>query len=129
MHKSLPEVKYRKNLARRKPCAQVSQTMLYIMTIDEIPGVYKVGRTSDIQKRRQELNKGHFFRVTIVAEYPDCGHFELSIQDRLYPYLIKREGNGTREWFKTTIEHIRDTIQFVINSNSASSSSDHAAPP
>ena len=106
-----------------------TQTMLYIMTIDQMPGFYKVGRTSSVANRRRQLNAGYCFNVRIVAEYFDSGRFELVIHDLLSPYRVKSEGSGCREWYKTTVEHIHNTIQSVINSNSASSSSIPAGVP
>ena len=128
-HRSLPEVAHREKLRKRKADVHLAQTILYIMSIDELPGVYKIGRCSDLKRRRQELNKRHFFKVCILAEYPGCGHLELPTHDLLAPYRAKSEGSGCREWFKTSVEHIHNTIQSVINSNSASSSSIPAGVP
>ena len=122
-----PDVNARFKLAKRKRDGYASQTILYIMTIEELPGIYKVGRCKDIQNRVGQLQKCNFFKVSVVGEYADCGHLELWVHDRLAPYRV-RQGRG-HEWFKTTVEHIHNTIQSVINSNSASSSSTPAGVP
>ena len=109
--------------------SRVEQTMLYIMSIDEIPGLYKVGRTSNVANRRNQLNAAHCFNVRVVSQYPGHGQYEVQIHDLLSPYRMKSEGSKCREWYKTTVEHIHNTIQSVVNSNSASSSSTPAGVP
>ena len=103
-----------------------NQSTLYIMTIREMPGIFKVGRTSNLSKRRDQLNAGHCFDLRVVSEYPDCGEFEKAIHNRLSPYRVKSQRGKSVEWFKTTIEHIHNTVFSVVNSSWASSSSIHA---
>ena len=90
---------------------------LYVMTIAEHPGIYKVGRTDDVAARRRSINVGLFLTVQILAICENAGHLELPIHDLLAPYRMM-SGN-CREWFKCSVEHIHQTVMSVINSNSA----------
>ena len=93
------------------------QIQLYVMTFAEHPGIYKVGRTDDVAKRRTQINRGVFLTVQVLAIYENAGHLESGVHDLLAPYRMK-SGN-CREWFKCSTEHIHQTVMSVINSNSA----------
>ena len=120
IHRLQPDVRARERQWKRKPDACPTQTILYVMTIDEIPGVYKIGRCSDLERRRRALNRCHSFNLRVVANYPDCGRLELPVHDLLAPYLKKTEGSTSREWFKCSLGHIHNTIQSVITKSSSS---------
>ena len=90
---------------------------LYVMTIAEHPGIYKIGRTDDIAARKRSINASLFLTVQILAICENAGHLELPIHDILAPYRMK-SGN-CREWFKCPVEHIHQTVMSVINSKSA----------
>ena len=93
---------------------------LYVMTIAEIPGVYKVGRSGDVATRRKELNKHFIFDLQVIAIYENAGHLELLIHDLLDTYRVRaKHTHGAREWFKCSTVHIHQTVMSVINSNSA----------
>ena len=100
-------------VARRKPNGHEAQKHLYIMSIAEVPDLYKIGRTADIAKRRKSLNQGWCLNLRIVGEYENYGHLELPIHDLLAPY--RKESPDSREWFSASLEYIHETIKLVIS--------------
>ena len=87
------------------PAAPQIQKHLYVMTIAELPGRFKIGRTHDIAKRRKQTDIGNFFTVCLAASYENAGHHEMQIRDLLAPSRINCDGN--REWFKLSLEHMQ----------------------
>ena len=90
---------------------------LYVMTFVEIPGIYKIGRSSNVTKRKLDINRGIFLTLQALGIYENAGHLELKAHDLLALYRV--ESPHTREWFKCSTEHIHQTVTSVINSNSA----------
>ena len=97
----------------RKPNGNSQQKDLYIMMILELPGVFKVGRTANTEKRRRALNDSHCFQLKVIGEYKNAGHHELPIHDLLAPYRV--QSGSSREWFSCSSEHIHETILGVIS--------------
>ena len=62
---------------------------LYIMRNTLLPGIYKVGRSSDVQKRALSLQASQPFRVVIVAVFPGGAFLEKAIHLALKQYRIK----------------------------------------
>ena len=93
---------------------------MYIMRFVEHPDVFKVGRADDIQKRRSSLNAGLFLTLEIVAQYENLGHIEPDVHDHLDQYRVA--SSNSREWFRCPLDHIKNTISYVISNIAASSS-------
>ena len=56
----------------------------------------KLGRSSDVERRRTELQRSHPFRLITVATFPGAGHLEANVHLALHAHLV--DGPG-REWF------------------------------
>ena len=96
------------------------QKHLYVMTIAELPGIYKIGRSGDVAARKKDFNRHFVFDLQVIAIYENAGHLELLIHDLLDNYRVRaKHTRGAREWFKCSTEHIHQTVMSVINSNSA----------
>jgi hypothetical protein len=80
---------------------------LYIMRNSLIPGIYKVGRSSDVQKRALTLQASQPLRIVIVAVFPGAAFLEKAIHASLKHYRVKGPG---AEWFRcdldTVLHHI-----------------------
>ena len=74
---------------------------LYIMRNSLLPGVYKVGRSSDVQKRALTLQASQPFRIIIVAVFPGAAFLEKAIHAALRHYRVK--GPGV-EWFRCPLD-------------------------
>ena len=70
---------------------------LYIMKYSFDNTAVKVGRTQDVEKRRQQLQSSHNFVMEVVAFFLDAGHLESAVHTALAPHRSSR-GAG-REWF------------------------------
>ena len=68
-----------------------------------IPGIYKVGRSSDVQKRALTLQFSQPFRIVIVAVFPGVAFLEKAIHAALRHYRVK--GPGV-EWFRCDLDTI-----------------------
>ena len=77
---------------------------LYIMRNTLLPGVYKVGRSSDVQKRALSLQASQPFRIVIVAVFPGAAFLEKAIHAALRQYKIK--GGAGVEWFRCDLDTI-----------------------
>ena len=84
---------------------------LYVMKYSNRDDVVKIGRSSDVEKRRRALEGGHAFYVGIVAVFPGCGHLEHRVHQRLD--VFKAHGAG-REWFNVTSEQAITAIRWFI---------------
>ena len=69
---------------------------LYIFANSLIPGMVKIGRSNDVERRRVELQRSHPFRLITVATFPGAGHLEANVHLALHAHLV--DGPG-REWF------------------------------
>jgi hypothetical protein len=69
---------------------------LYIFANSLIPGMVKIGRSNDVERRRVELQRSHPFRLITIATFPGAGHLEAKVHLALHAHLV--DGPG-REWF------------------------------
>ena len=76
---------------------------LYIMRNSLIPGIYKVGRSSNVQKRALTLQASQPLRIVIVAVFPGAAFLEKAIHAALKHYRVK--GPGV-EWFRCPLDTI-----------------------
>ena len=70
---------------------------LYIFANSLLPGLLKIGRSKDVERRRCELQRSQPFRIVTVASFPGAGHLEANVHLALRAHLV--EGPG-REWFR-----------------------------
>ena len=87
------------------------------MVFLEHPNIFKVGRSYDVDKRRQDISGGLFLTLKVVAVYKGAGEYESRVHDLLAPY--RPQNKPCREWFEVSLEHINDIITATTNSNSA----------
>ena len=90
---------------------------LYIMKYGFDDTVVKIGRTRDVEKRRQQLQGCHNFVMEVVAIFPDAGHLESVAHTALAPRR-SCQGSG-REWFAVDAQ----TAIAVVNGILAASTS------
>ena len=109
------------------PISDTIAQHLYVMSRSDRTDIFKVGRSNDPAVRARYLGEGHCFVVECLMSFDGAGIHEAEVHRQLASYRVI-QGNG-KEWFKCSLDHIHNTIKSVINSNSASSSSDHAALP
>jgi hypothetical protein len=81
---------------------------LYILRNTLLPGLYKIGRSSDVQKRALALQASQPFRIVIVAVFPGFGFVERAIHGALKYHKVK--GGAGIEWFKCPLDVIMHHI-------------------
>ena len=69
-----------------------------------LAGVYKVGKSGDVQKRAISLQASQPFRIVIVAVFPGAAFLEKAIHGALRQYKIK--GGAGIEWFRCDLDTI-----------------------
>ena len=84
---------------------------LYVMKYSNRDDVVKIGRSSNIENRRRDLESGHAFYIRVVAVFPSCGPHEQQVHQRLN--MFKAKGAG-REWFTVSSEQAIKAIRWVI---------------
>ena len=72
---------------------------LYIFANTLIPGILKIGRSIDVERRRLSMQQSHPFHLITVATSPGAGHLELRVHAALSALLV--DGPG-REWFRVS---------------------------
>ena len=72
---------------------------LYIFSNSLLPGILKIGRSKDVERRRAEMQRSQPFHINTVATFPGKGHLEASIHATLHASLV--DGPG-REWFRVS---------------------------
>ena len=92
---------------------------LYIMRYSTCSQAVKIGRITDVERRKNDLESGQNFFIDIVAVFPGNGALERIVHSRLED---KRShiGYGT-EWFNITVDEALDSVRQVILEH------DHAA--
>ena len=85
---------------RTAPVPSEARTQdLYIFANTLIPGILKIGRSSDVERRRLYMQQSHPFHLITVATFPGAGHLELRVHAALNALLV--DGPG-REWFNVS---------------------------
>ena len=72
---------------------------LYIFSNSLLPGILKIGRSKDVERRRAEMQRSQPFHINMVATFPGKGHSEASIHATFQANLV--DGPG-REWFRVS---------------------------
>ena len=73
-------------------------TDLYIMERSDAPCIVKIGSSQDCERRRQQLESGHTFRMVLLAVFPQAGGFEHQVHRKLGNARVLT-GTG-REWYR-----------------------------
>ncbi len=92
---------------------------LYVMQRSDAPGVWKVGRSDDPQRRAVDLQTGHCFLVHVVATFHGAGCCERAVHELLAEHRV--DGGTGREWF-------RASLPLVYNAIAVASADGHLAP-
>ena len=75
-------------------------TDLYIMERSDAPGIVKIGSSQNPERRRQQLESGHTFRMVLLAVFPHAGGFEHQVHRKLDNARVLT-GTG-REWYRVS---------------------------
>ena len=84
---------------------------LYIFSNSLLPGILKIGRSKDVERRRVEMQRSQPFRISTVATFPGEGHLEGIIHTALHANLV--DGPG-REWFRVCASDAIHTIAIAM---------------
>jgi hypothetical protein len=95
------------------PSAPYAQD-LYIFSNSLLPGILKIGRSKDVERRRAEMQRSQPFHINTVATFPGKGHLEASIHATLHASLVNGPG---REWFRVSESDAIHTIAVAMRSN------------
>ena len=88
-------------------------TDLYIMERSDAPGIVKIGSSQNPERRRQQLESGHTFRMVLLAVFPQAGGFEHQVHRKLDNARVLT-GTG-REWYRMSpSEAIRAAVDVVF---------------
>ncbi len=89
---------------------------LYIMAMSidpegEVCG-FKVGRSGNIQQRVCTLSASMPFNIVVLATFPGAGGLENRVHKALEAF--RNDSGPGREWFRTPLTHILDTVSAVM---------------
>jgi hypothetical protein len=84
---------------------------LYIFSNSLLPGILKIGRTNDVERRRVEMQRSQPFHVNTVATFPGKGHLRGVIHTALHANIV--DGPG-REWFRVSESDVIHTIAVTM---------------
>jgi hypothetical protein len=80
---------------------------LYVMSCSVLEGVYKVGRSMDVEARAREMQASQPYYVTVVATFPEQGCIEAAVHSDLACFRVLAPG---REWFELPLQDILTAI-------------------
>ena len=84
---------------------------LYVLELEKLPGVYKIGHSSCPEQRRREFEKGYPSRAFLRVIEPNLGWAESAVQ---YALRMHQESESpSREWFRTDLATIWEAIRAV----------------
>jgi hypothetical protein len=84
---------------------------LYIFSNSLLPGILKIGRSKNVERRRVEMQRSQPFHINTVATFPGKGHLEGIIHTTLHASLV--DGPG-REWFRVSASDAIHTIAIAM---------------
>ena len=89
---------------------------LYVMAMSidpegEVCG-FKVGRSGNIQQRVCTLSASMPFNIVVLATFPGAGFLENRVHYALEAF--RNDSGPGREWFRTPLTHILDTVSAVM---------------
>ena len=86
-------------------------THLYVMSRSDAPGLLKVGRSDDPERRAGDLQSGHCFWIVVQAVINGRGCCEHEVHRRLQHARV--DGPG-REWFQVDLPQVLQVIAGVV---------------
>ena len=87
---------------------------LYVFGNSRLPGIYKCGRSKDVEKRRKELQQSQPFHIITHAVFAKAGGVEYRVHQALAEFRV--DGAG-REWFQVSLERILTEIGKCLDKN------------
>jgi hypothetical protein len=84
---------------------------LYMFANSLVPGIIKIGRSKDVERRRLELQKSQPFRIIILATFPGKGGLEGAVHAALSASRV--DGPG-REWFRVSASDAMHAIAIAM---------------
>ena len=80
------------------------QDTLYVMRNTRIPNEFKIGRSQDTARRKNDLERSQNFSIEIIAILPGAGRFETAVRRALaYNAVVGVPG---REWVHGPLSYI-----------------------
>ena len=96
-------------------------THLYVMSRSDAPGVLKVGRSDEPERRATQLQSGHCFWVNVQATFKGYGGLERHIH-RVLEHT--REQGAGKEWFRTDLHVVLSAITLALRTDNESNCGD-----
>ena len=87
---------------------------LYVMSRSDAPGLVKVGRSDNPERRALDLQSGHCFWIVVQAVVNGHGDCEREVH-RLLQH-VRMDGPG-REWFRADLPGVLETIATAARSS------------
>ena len=84
---------------------------LYVIRSDAFPGLLKVGRSNNPQRRLHDLSCGQPTKYELLAVYRAAGELEPSVHHRLAS--MRHTAGHSREWFRCTIKDVEEAVKAV----------------
>jgi hypothetical protein len=84
---------------------------LYMFANSLVPGIIKIGRSKDVERRRIELQKCQPFRIITIATFPGKGPLEGVVHAALSASRV--DGPG-REWFRVSASDAMHAIAIAM---------------
>jgi len=81
---------------------------LYIMSIETMPGLLKIGRAANVRNLKKSLERLQPFSYRVQVIFPDCGPLETIIHHTL-DHLNKKDCPG-KDWFYITCAEAAEVI-------------------
>jgi len=95
---------------KKRPGVSIAFQMahLYVISRSDAPGLLKVGRSDNPERRALDLQSGHCFLVRVIAVFHNVGHRERIVHEHLQDSRV--DGGSGREWFRTSLLSIYQAI-------------------
>jgi hypothetical protein len=89
---------------------------LYVMQM-AVTGAVKIGRSSDVERRRSEIQTGCPYKVRTILVLENQGHRERALHKRLRPFRTRRYSG---EWFsEESLPSLPDPIYELLDLETA----------
>ena len=107
--------RYMREYKQEHKQAQGPEDDLYVFRNPRLPGEFKVGRSSDVERRRLELQASQNFHLEAVAVFPGMGRHEAYVHDALAEYRVLCP---SREWFRLDLARLLAYLGEVLEGGS-----------
>lgn len=106
--------------AAQKRKVTKTRDALYVMQYSFRRDIVKIGRSSNPEKRRVQMESSQAFHVELLATFPEHGELEGKVHEALAAFR-NMEGAG-QEWFNVTVDHAISVIKSLIPLDESNSS-------